>query len=260
MSRNYRYTSQSASVISVGFGSGFLALVAFFILQWLKIPVGSLVDWVIGVASFWWLLAVVTIPWNIYFEAVTTLDEAKVSRQKEIPIDEKQLLYVGKVARLSLMGAIALHFISALGLYCVAAWGISAVGYVGAFAVLLLTVLRPAVRGYQFLALKLSKIREQIQYPREDIVELRGRVKILEEQHKMLNELLAKAAEQQATEWTEMRQNTAKLRAKLEELAAVNETEHQKLSREATGAIAQLSADSQVLNHVREIIRFWKDA
>lgn len=257
---NQTYRSQSASVISFGFGSGFLAFIAFFILQWLKIPVGNLVDWLIGVASFWWLLAVVTIPWNIYFEAVTTLDEAKTSRQKEIPVDQEQLVYVGKVARLSLIGAIALHLISAVGLYCVAAWGISSVGYVSAFAVLLLTVLRPAVRGYQFLALKLSKIREQIQYPREDIVELRSRVKVLENKHKTLNELLDKAAEQQATEWAELRQDTAKLRAKLEELAAVNETEHQRLSREAAGAIAQLSADSQVLNHVREIIRFWKEA
>ena len=253
-------SSQSASVISFGCGSGFLAFIAFFILQWLKIPVGSLVDWLIGVASFWWLLAVVTIPWNIYFEAVTTLDEAKVSRQKEIPVDREQIIYVGKVARVSLIGAIALHLVSAMALYCIAAWGISAVGYVSAFAVLLLTVLRPAVRGYQFLAMKLSKIRERIQYPREDIVELRSRVKVLEAKNKSLNELLEKASEEQAAEWAEMRQNMATLRAKLEELVAVNQTEHQRLSREAAGAIAQLSEDSQVLNHVKEIIRFWKEA
>ncbi|OKH18412.1 hypothetical protein [[Limnothrix rosea] IAM M-220] len=255
MSRPYSY-----QYVGFGFGSGFLALVAFFILQWLQIPVGNLVDWLIGIASFWWLLAVVTIPWNIYFEAVETQDEAKISRKKGIPVDLPQLNYVAEVARWSLVGAIALHILSALGLYCLAAWGISAVGYVSAFAVLLLTVLRPAIRGYQFLAFKLINIRQQIQYPREDIVELRMRVDTLEATTKALAKTLEDAAKKQTEELTGMRQNMATLRAKLEELAAVNQTEHQRLAREATGAIAQLSEDSQVLNHVREIIRFWKDA
>ncbi len=258
MSRTY--SSQYISFIGFGFGSGFLSLVAFFILQWLQIPVGNLVDWLIGIASFWWLLAVVTIPWNIYFEAVETQDEARISRKKNIPVDTQQLSYVAKVARWSLVGAIALHILSALGLYCLAAWGISAVGYVSAFAVLLLTVLRPAIRGYQFLAFKLSNIRQQIQYPREDIVELRMRVSTLESTAKALEKTLEAATAKQTEEATSIRQNVATLRAKLEELAAVNQTEHQRLAREATGAIAQLSEDSQVLNHVREIIRFWKEA
>ena len=258
MSRTYSY--QYVGFIGFGFGSGLLSLVVFFILQWLQIPVGNLVDWLIGIASFWWLLAVVTIPWNIYFEAVETQDEAKISRKKDIPVDTQQLSYVAKVARWSLVGAIALHIISALGLYCLAAWGISAVGYVSAFAVLLLTVLRPAIRGYQFLAFKLTNIRQHIQYPREDIVELRMRVSTLESTVKTLEKTLEEATVKQTEEATSIRQNVATLRAKLEELAAVNQTEHQRLAREATGAIAQLSEDSQVLNHVREIIRFWKEA
>ena len=257
-SRTYRY--QYAGVVSFGFGSGFLALITFFILQWLHIPAGTLVDWLIGIASFWWLLAVVTIPWNIYFEAVATLDEAKISQSKDIPVDTRQLVYVTKVARWSLIGAIAMHVISAVALYVLAAWGISAVGYVSAFAVLLLTILRPAIRGYQFLAMKLSNIREQIQYPREDVVELRGRVEALESISKLLRENLDHNVETQAEEWETMRQSTASLRAKLEELASVSQSDHQRLAREATGAIAQLSEDSQVLNHVREIIRFWKEA
>ncbi|AFY38553.1 hypothetical protein Lepto7376_2263 [[Leptolyngbya] sp. PCC 7376] len=258
MSRTYSY--QYAGVVGFGFGSGFVALFTFFILQWLHIPVGNLVDWLIGIASFWWLLAVVTIPWNIYFEAMATLDEAKISEKKEIPVDKQQLMYVAKVARWALIGAITLHILSAIALYALAAWGISAVGYVSAFAVLLLTILRPAVRGYQFLAFKLSNIRQQIQYPREDIVELRARVQTLESISESLQKTLDKTSEEQTEEYSEIRQSMAKLRSKLEELAAVNQTEHQRLAREATGAIAQLSEDSQVLNHVREIIRFWKDA
>lgn len=250
----------SYSFIGIGFSSGFLALIAFFILQWLNIPAGNFIDWVIGVASFWWLLAVVTIPWNVYFEAEETKAEAVISRQKDIPVDHKQLAYVGKVARWALVVAIALHIISALGLYNLAVWGISPVGYVSGFAMLLLTILRPAVRAYQFIAMRLMAIRQQIQYPREDVMELRFRVTELENLFKNMNETLDKMTETQQTEWQGMRQDLAKSRAALEQLQANNEAAHRQLAREAEGAIAQLSEDSQVLNHVREIIRFWKQS
>ncbi|WP_445260548.1 hypothetical protein [Picosynechococcus sp. PCC 73109] len=250
----------SYSFISFGFGSGFLALVVFFILQWLQIPAGSLVDWLVGIASFWWLLAVVTIPWNIYFEAEETKAEAVISRQKNIPVDAQQLAYVAKIARFGLLLAITLHLLSALGLYGLAAWGISPVGYVTGGAMLLLTALRPAVRAYQFIAQRLMSIRQQIQYPREDVVELRHRVVTLEAGVKNLQETTEKNSQTHQEEWHSLRRDLAKMRAALEQLEATNEAAHRQLAREATTAIAQLSEDSQVLNHVRAIIHFWKQA
>ncbi|MBV5260317.1 hypothetical protein FLX56_18040 [Synechococcus moorigangaii CMS01] len=248
----------SYSFVSFGFGSGFLALVVFFILQWLQIPAGNLVDWLVGIASFWWLLAVVTIPWNVYFEAEETKAEAVISQQKKIAVDPQQLAYVAEVARLSLLLAIALHLLSALGLYGIAAWGISPVGYVTGGAMLLLTILRPAVRAYQFIARRLMFIRQQIQYPREDVLELRSRVIALEHGLQALQETSEKTNATHREEWQGVRQDLAHLRASVEQWRGENDLEHQRLSREAAGAIAQLSEDSQVLHHVREIIRFWK--
>ena len=46
----------------------------------------------------------------------------------------------------------------------------------------------------------------------------------------------------------------------LEKLRADNKSDHDRLSREAQQAISQLSSDSQFLDHVREIIRFFKTA
>jgi hypothetical protein len=248
------------SFIGFGFSSGFLALLVFFILQWLQIPTGSLVDWLVGVGSFWWVLAVVTIPWNIYFEAEETKAEALVSKQNNIALDPKQLAYVRKVARLALMVAIALHIFSALGLYGLSAWGISPVGYVSSVAILLFTALRPGVRAYQYLAHRLMSIRQQIHYPREDVLELRHRVANLELNIQSLGERVDHNTETHQTEWQRLRQELATFRAALEQLQANNEAAHRQLAREAEGAIAQLSEDSQTLNHVRELIRFWKEA
>ncbi|MEC4816911.1 MAG: hypothetical protein SAK29_27115 [Scytonema sp. PMC 1069.18] len=247
------------------FGTVILVLLVFSILQWFSVPTGNFLDWVIGGASFWWLLVIVTVPWNVHFQAKQVLAEGTQSTEKGIPVDEKQLEYVKVLAKRSLVIALALHLLSAIGLYTLAVTGISAVGYIGSGAALLLTALRPAVSAYEYLYLRLTAIRQEWTYPREDVVELRNRLEILEATVKSLEEQLnpeqpySLAANHQIyTE--ETRKELARISANLEELRATNQTEHECLSREARQAIAQLSTDGQFLDHVREIIRFFKTA
>jgi hypothetical protein len=250
-----------------GFSTGFtfLLLVAFFLLQWLQIPAGNLVDWIIGVTSFWWLLVIVTVPWNVYFDAKEVAAEAEISQDKGIPVDHKQLTYVNKVSRGALLIAIALHLFSALGLYELAAMGISSVGYISSFATLLLTALRPAIRGYQYLAYRLSSIRQQIKYPREDILELRNRFNHLEQVVNSLNSQLNLSdpnswINQQQRNWEVTRKEVTMIAAKMEKFEAKNTLEHEEISREAKKAISQLTEDSNFLHQVKEIIRFVKTA
>lgn len=65
--------------LSFGFGLVILLLLVFGGLQSLQIPTGSFLDWAIATVSFGWLLAIVTVPWNIYFEAKEALAEAQSS-------------------------------------------------------------------------------------------------------------------------------------------------------------------------------------
>ncbi|MBW4563753.1 MAG: hypothetical protein KME32_21925 [Mojavia pulchra JT2-VF2] len=242
-----------------------LVLAAFGLLQWLHIPAGNFLDWVIAGASFWWLLVIVTVPWNVHFQAKEVLAEAAQSIEKRIPVDENQLKYVRVLAQRSLWVAIALHIFSAVGLYTLAATGISTVGYISSGAALLLTILRPAIRAYEYLYTRLTMIRQEWKYPREDIVELRDRFFDLEQKVQRLEEQLdaeqpysIPTTQQRFSE--ETRRDLARISANLEELRATNQTEHERLAREARTAIAQLSTDGQFLDHVREIIRFFKSA
>lgn len=251
--------------ISFSFGLGVLVLLTFGVLQWLHVPAGSFLDWVIAVAIFEWLLVIVTVPWNIHFEAKAVLDEAAVSAQKEIKVDQKQIKYAKVIAQRSLIVAITLHLLSAVGLYLLAATGISVLGYISSGAALLLTALRPAVRTYEYLAARLAMIRQELTYPREDVWELRSKFNTLEETVKRLEEQLDPeepyswvATNQRFQE--ETRKELARLTTSLEELRASNESQHERLSREAQQAIAQLTTDGQFLDHVREIIRFFKTA
>ncbi|MEH2366435.1 hypothetical protein [Nostoc sp.] len=242
-----------------------VVLAAFGLLQWLHIPAGNFLDWVIGGASFWWLLVIVTVPWNVHFQAKEVLAEAAQSTEKGIPVDEKQVKYVTLLAKRSLWVAIALHLFSAIGLYTLAVTGISTVGYISSGAALLLTILRPAIRAYEYLYARLAMIRQEWKYPREDIFELRDRFSILEQKIQSLEDQLnpeqpysLSATQQRFSE--ETRRDLARIAANLEELRATNQTEHERLGREARNAIAQLSTDGQFLDHVREIIRFFKTA
>jgi hypothetical protein len=251
--------------IGFSFIVGIVTLFIFGTLEFLHIPAGNIVDWIIGVASFWWLMAIVTIPWNVYFDAKEVISEAAISKNKGIAIDSQQIDYAKQVRRWSILIAIALHLLSAIGLYYLAAAGISTVGYFSSAATLLLTGLRPAIRFYQYLAYRLNTIRQEIKYPREDAIELRNKFNILEVEVGNLKEQLDPQLPNSLTaiqqrEWQEIRNELAHLRALLERLEATNRVEHEKLAKEAQNAIAQLTEDGQVLNHVREIIRFFKSA
>lgn len=248
-----------------GAGTGIFLLLVFAILQWLHIPAGSFIDWVIAIAICEWLLLIVTVPWNIHFEAKEVLAQAAESTEKGIVVDEKQVKYVNLLATRSLWVAVGLHLLSAIALYALAATGISAVGYLSSGAALLLTLLRPAIRGYRYLAVRLTMIRRQFLHPREDIIELRNRFADLEFQVKNLEHkfnsndpnswVAVQERQQEAT-----RRELTRLAASVENLRATNQAEHTTLARNAESAIAQLTSDGQFLNHVREIIRFFKEA
>ncbi|MEO0541424.1 MAG: hypothetical protein AAFZ80_11255, partial [Cyanobacteria bacterium P01_A01_bin.105] len=246
-------------------GLGLFLLLVFAVLQWFQVPTGSALDWVIGGASFWWLAVIVTFPWDIHFQARRVLAEMGKSREREIAVGAEPQSYVQNLARRSLGVAIALHLLSTLGLYSLAALGISQLGYLSSGAALLLTGLRPAIEAYRYWGTRLTTIRQDIIYPREDIVTVRAQLNQLASQLKGIEQQLDPERDESWTAQyrrfthTTRRQLADQLTA-LEKLSADNQSDHDRLSREAQQAISQLSSDSQFLEHVREIIRFFKAA
>lgn len=240
-------------------------LIAFAVMTALHVQIGSFNDWVFGLVSLFWLLAIVTIPWNIHFKARAVLADAQPTRERGLPVDERQVAYVRKLARYSLLLAIGLHIASAVALYLLARTGVSRIGYVASALALLLTGLRPAASAYEYLAARLATIGENWKYPREDVIELRGRVSALESTVTQTSlEFDATRPEslvaRHQAHADETRHELARLGAELAALNAANNTEHERLSREARSAISQLSTDGQFLDHVREILRFFKSA
>ena len=253
--------------IFAGFTIGLvlLLLLVFSVLQWLHLPTGSFVDWVMGGATFWWLLVIVTVPWNVHFQAKEVLAEAEQSRERDLVVDKEKINYVKTLEKRSLLVALALHFLSAMGLYVLAITGISSVGYIGSGAALLLTLLRPAVRGYEYIAQRLKMVQQELKYPRQDVVELRDRVIVLEKnlakiQYQLNPKESGSLVSVQKRELEATRNDLTQVAASLEKLKATNQAQHNQIAKDAQNAIGQISLDSEFLNHVREIIRFFKAA
>jgi hypothetical protein len=246
-----------------------LASVTFFIiavyalLRWQQIPIGELVDWLTGIAIAWWLLAVVTIPWNMHFEAKALVDEARTSEQKGIAVQPDDVAYAHKIANRYRQVAIGLHLVSAVGLALMAYLGLTPLGYIAAVVALLLTFLRPLMRMFEYVVARLAAIRQQIHYPRDDVYELLNKVGIIEDKVTNLEEKLNADSEYSFISGLLQRlghtESTLQdLRVALENLRVDNAAEHQRVIRQAESTIARLSEDAQFLNQVREIIRFWK--
>ncbi len=252
----YRIFSFAVSVI-------FIALIAFAVLQWLDIPVGSFVDWLFGIGVFAWLATLVTVPWNIMFEALEVLNESKDSDNKNIRFDRNKLPYVRRLYKVSLISALGLHLASAAGLYWLASAGISAVGYYGAGAAFLLMFFRPAVRAYDYISRQLSAIRQEILYPREDMYQLKS---TLEETRAHVDRLADMLDGKKKDSWlfnTELRldalKNQAEESAKLiRQLETKNREEHELMAKETRQAVAQLTEDGKFIDNLVEIIRFIK--
>jgi hypothetical protein len=252
---------------AAAFNSGLLliALLAFGLLRWFQIPTGSLLDWVIGIGIFEWAVLIVTVPWNIYFSAQAALQAGKESQSKGITVDEQQIQYAGSIATKSLLVAIGLHLVTAVGLYWLALTGITALGYWSSVGVLLLTLLRPAISTYNYLATRLRSMQEQFAYPRADIFELRDRFQQLEYRVDRLSEQLDPDSDtswlnNQNYRWENMRDEMSKMTVALADIKASNELDHQRLAKEAQQAISQITVDGQFLEHARELIRFFKEA
>lgn len=93
---------------------------------------------------------------------------------------------------------------------------------------------------------------------RQDVQHIANTIEVLQAQLDTNNK--HSWAAQQEANLARINQELDHVRVALRELDTKNQAEHGRLSREAEHAIAQITADGQFLDHVREIIRFVKSA
>lgn len=235
-----------------------LVVVVLVTLNLLDIPAGDLVDWVVGIVSVWWLLLVTTVPWNVHFAARAAVREAAVSLERGIEVDAAQQARIAAVGRQALGVALALHVLTAGGLYAIAAAGWSPVGYAGAALAAALTFVRPGARAYAHLAEQVRTFRKEVSHPREDVVELRRRVDALEGTLDLKEDTSWASTTQERVQT--LVDDLAELVSDVKRLRVANTEAHTRLEREYRAALATVTEDRRFVEHLREIVRFVRTA
>ncbi|MFQ3580318.1 MAG: hypothetical protein SNJ67_01300 [Chloracidobacterium sp.] len=155
-------------------------LIIFAITSWLtgwQLPAltpSLALDIGMGVVCFIWLLLILTVPWDIHFQAKSVQFEMERSREAGLAISDERFAYVQRTQRTTLWVALALHLFSAAiigGLAYVTRGGL---GYWFAGFYLATMVFRPVGAAYSYLHSKLADIGQEAKFPRDDTLKLKG--------------------------------------------------------------------------------------
>lgn len=141
------------------------------VLVW-HLPLALLGAIALGIACLVWLVVIVVLPWNLFFQARHLLFELRRSRARGLVVAEEHETQAVAVQRRMLRISIGLHLGSALLLGLGSWWAAQPMGHVFAGLFLLSTLFRPAVEYYQYLRRQLTEVLEEVKYPREDVVRL----------------------------------------------------------------------------------------
>jgi hypothetical protein len=237
-----------------GMGCGMLVILAIVgVVAWMlgledvvraSVAEGHLLDWLMGGFCLLWLLVLLKVPWDLYFQAQAVAFELQRAQERKIPVPAEREAYIHTLRRRLGWLAVGGHLFSAAVIALVTAFSHGQVGYYFAAFYLISTIFRPAVAGYVYLWQKLRAIAEEAHYPREDIQTVLERLerqeseaRDLTDQVRECREALVQEAMTRDTEAAQLRQNV------------------HALSREFETTISRLSDNQEVIKGVQAFVR-----
>jgi hypothetical protein len=205
-------------ILAVSFVSGVVALMFF------HVPWSVLATFGLGALCLVWLVALITLPWNIYFHAKAVLFEIKRSQERGIPVRPEREAEAKRVEKRMLRFSVGAHLFSGVASVVISYLLGSTLGYYFAGFYVLSTFVRPGVEYYKYLRARLSHIETEVHYPREDVVKLVADIKAvlldqraLENEFKRLEEKLDKTSKQSDARQVELDRKISAISRKFEE-------------------------------------------
>jgi hypothetical protein len=156
--------------------AGLIAVVASFV----KVPGRTLLDVGLGAVSFYWLLIITTVPWNLYFRARQVRHEIGASRERGIVVPEGREDEVRRWERRLRWLAVAGHVLSAAVVAGVTWASGHVLGYYFAVFYLLSGAFRPAGAYLGYVRARIASLLKETKFPHDDVVELTTRLATLE--------------------------------------------------------------------------------
>jgi hypothetical protein len=230
-----------------------------------------LLDVAAGIVCLLWLLLILRVPWDLFFETGNVLFEMQRSRERQLPVQPERYAYVRRLRRLTGLLAVGAHFASAAVIAVITYWARGQVGYYFAVFYIVATFFRPASRAYYFLMAKLREIRTEVKYPREDVLKLRDDLAQAVAEMRALKETDLQALQDQlgridkrvrATEESggRLRAELGDLRAALEASERAFQTRLRTLSEEVERSLVKAFDNQNIVNGLSAFARLIKQA
>ena len=208
-----------------------------------------LLDVVMGVLCFLWLLVILKAPWDLYFKAREVEFEQSRAAERNIVLETGHEVYVRRLHPKLLLLAIGTHLFSAGLVAAITFASHGKVGYYFSAFYLVSTVFRPLLAGYEYLMSKLYTLSSAAYFPRFDSVELEQKLRVLEETYHLNEERYNSLNAELYREKTEREEETFALRQSVTEIG--NEFE---------ATISRLSTNEEVVRGLRALVAFVKQA
>lgn len=211
----------------------------------LDLPTELRIDILAGAAGFGWLLVVLTLPWDLHFQATTVLREIDRSLARGLsPVAERGA--VRKIARRTAAVAVGLHVLSASAV-ALATWWWEAWPTGGFIAAIYLasSVLRPSFAWYKHLREELQRTLGEATHPRDDVLALKARVEQLES----LQREVAELRERNESLATELREEDRRLDRKLDAIG-----------RRFEDTLQHLTDNREILAGIRAFLRMIRES
>jgi hypothetical protein len=205
---------------------------------------GHLLDWIMGGFCLIWLLIILKVPWDLYFQAQAVSFEMQRSKERGIAIVPGREEYV-RLVRLRLGWlAVGTHIASAALIAAIAYFTGGAAGYFFAVFYLISTLFRPAAAGYVYLSGKLRDIAQEARYPREDITEMRSRLEGHDKTVRNLAEHIQQLEKALSHEHTEREKETSELRQSIHGIG-----------REFETTVSRLTDNQEIISGIQAFVR-----
>jgi hypothetical protein len=195
-----------------------IALLIAWAAKVVKVPPGTLLAVAVVVIALSWLVALVAVPWNLYFAARRAAQEMAVSRERGIAVRPAYDAEAGQISRRMLWLALGGHAGTALAAAGVAFFSGNKIGYYLAGVFLLSTVFRPAAAYLSHVRERIGVMTFESAYPRDDVIELRQRVDEVMRSTDVLTADLRRLHEAQQAERAQARSRDDDLRRQVDQM------------------------------------------
>ncbi|MCK5682519.1 hypothetical protein KAJ27_00295, partial [bacterium] len=212
-----------------------------------------------GIFALGGLVAVLILPWDLYFEAKNILIDQEESIRKGIELSKEDYEYVRKKIPWLLFGCIGLHVLATIVISLVTYFSGRTIGYYFALFFLLSTGFRPVIAFYMHQKSRFAELKKRCRVPREDSIDFSNRIKELEKSLDSMKEESEQEADKGEKRFDKTQLELEQLYQKITESRRFYIEKVDRVCAEFQRSLEHLTQDKELLRGMRALVKMVKE-